>query len=155
MLPEVRRSQNGNRGIIPRRKAFPMAEMFALFYVVFFGAFLSVEIATPQFRPDDPGSNWWIWILRVLCLVAARSVYLAGAFVAIRPAKLPPDGWEAFGYLLLLLFLCTPVLGFQQLSYILVSGARCSWCLMTILFLALPVLALFFWWYCCLRKLGA
>lgn len=115
------RTLNGNRDARTEYQMTGLPDVFALFYTVFFGAFLSAEISSHHFK-YEPLGKWPQWFCRVAWLTIARSIFFAVAFVVLRGRWLAPEWDGALVQILLLLALCAPVFGFQQLSYWLGLG---------------------------------
>ena len=98
-----------------------MREVFAVLYAVFFGAMLNAEIGWRLFKYNPAGlrpeaRTCGGYLLRILLLVLCR-----GGFFAIAYPLLSIDLADHYGIaalqLIWALFLCVPVLGFQQLLY--------------------------------------
>lgn len=143
-----------------------MENLFALFYAVIFGGLLSAEIGNGHFKIAKIRENeiqsvldklcirsqtlakWLAWAWRGIFLVFFRSAFFACWYVSLSDHKIP-GGSKAFWSVLALLLLCLPVLGFQQLSYLLVyppdeSQRDKSWLVLGIASFAIVLVLYFF-----------
>jgi hypothetical protein len=99
-----------------------MRNLFSLFYAVLFGALLSAEIGSYHRLNLNATKTVPEWASRVALLVVARALWFAWAYVTL-PIDLSPRPSRAFTQVVLALLLCGPVIGFQHLSYLLVTPA--------------------------------
>jgi len=101
-----------------------MKDIFILFYAVLFGALLSAEIGDDHFKVPGPSTAtaWVAWAWRIGWLVIVRAGYFA--FVYTRVSWLHSNGPDfTTSTTTAALLLCSPILGFQQLSYGIIPHA--------------------------------
>ena len=112
-----------------------LQNIFVVFYGVLFGSLLSAEIGSDHFKAKELGDiqpvHWWLpvfvqWSWRVLFLVGLRALFFTWFYGGLDKfvESVAQFAERPSIRVLAVLALCAPVLGLQQLSYLLVPPPR-------------------------------
>lgn len=118
---------------MPADEINQLRDIFLVFYGVLFGSLLSAEIGSNHFKAKELANiqpvPWWLpvfvqWLWRVLFLVVLRALFFTWFYTGLdrfaeSVAQFTP---RPSIRVLAVLALCAPVLGLQQLSYLLVPA---------------------------------